>query len=57
VDVAFCDRDLKVISIVRLRRHRIARPRRHGRMLVVASEGAFERWRLAVGDRLEIKGP
>jgi uncharacterized membrane protein (UPF0127 family) len=56
VDVAFCNREMEVISIIRLRSFRIALPRRGGRALVVGGEGAFERWRLAVGDRLEIKG-
>jgi hypothetical protein len=56
VDVAFCNRDMEVICIVRLPRFRVALPRRGGRQLVVASAGAFDRWRLAVGDRLEVKG-
>ena len=58
VDVAFCNPELEVTDIARLRRSRIALPRlsRRGRLVVVASEGAFERWRLEVGDRLEVKG-
>jgi uncharacterized membrane protein (UPF0127 family) len=58
VDVAFCNQEMEVTDTVRLRRSRIALPRlsRGGRLVVVASEGAFERWRLAVGDRLEVKG-
>ena len=57
VDAAFCNPEMKVTDITRLRRFRIAlpRPSRGGRIVVVASEGAFERWRLAVGDRLEVK--
>jgi uncharacterized membrane protein (UPF0127 family) len=57
VDVAFCDADLKVLTTVWLDRWRIALPRRMARRLVVAEAGAFERWHLAVGDRLEVKGP
>ncbi len=56
LEVAFCDRDLKVLSVIWLRRWRVARPRLRARRLVVARAGAFERWRLSVGDRLEIKG-
>jgi hypothetical protein len=56
VDVAFCNHDLEVLSVVWLRRWRIARPRPRARRLVVARAGAFERWRLSAGDRLEIKG-
>jgi hypothetical protein len=47
---------MEVICITRLPRFRVAMPRRGGRQLIVASEGAFDRWRLAVGDRLEVKG-
>jgi hypothetical protein len=39
-----------------LDRWRIALPRRIARRLVVAEAGTFERWHLAVGDRLEVKG-
>jgi uncharacterized membrane protein (UPF0127 family) len=56
VDVAFCDQDLEVLATVWLRPWRVARPRLRARHVVVASSGAFERWRLAAGDRLEIKG-
>lgn len=56
VDVAFCDDDLQVIATIWLSRWRVARPRWRARRVVVARAGAFERWRLSAGDRLEIKG-
>jgi uncharacterized protein len=56
VDVAFCDHDLQVLTTLWLRRWRVARPRVRARHVVVARAGAFERWRLVAGDRLEIKG-
>lgn len=56
VDVAFCDGDLQVLSLLWLRPWRVARPRPGARHVVVAGSGAIERWRLAEGDRLEIKG-
>jgi uncharacterized membrane protein (UPF0127 family) len=55
-DVAFCDQDLRVIDMVTLRRGRIAGPWRRGGRVLVGKEGAFERWHLAVGDQLEVKG-
>jgi hypothetical protein len=56
VEVAFCDHDLEVIATVWLRPWRVARPRLRARHVVLARAGAFERWRLSTGDRLEIKG-
>ncbi|HLY83350.1 MAG TPA: DUF192 domain-containing protein [Acidimicrobiales bacterium] len=56
VDVAFCDRTLRVASTSSLARHRIALPRPRAASVVVARAGAFERWGLAVGDHLEVKG-
>ena len=56
VEVAFCDHDLEVIATVWLRPWRVARPRLRARHVLLARAGAFERWRLSTGDRLEIKG-
>lgn len=56
VDVAICDKDLVVIAVTRLRPWRMSVPRRGGRSVVEAEAGAFERWGLKVGDRLELKG-
>jgi uncharacterized membrane protein (UPF0127 family) len=56
IDVAYCDRELRVRRTRYLRPWRVALPRPAARHLLVAPEGAFERWRLSVGDLLEIKG-
>ena len=56
IDVAFCDRDLNVIAVVCMPRFRLGRPRPRARSVLEAEAGAFERWRLQVGDQLEIKG-
>lgn len=56
IDVAFCDADLEVITTVCLGRHRVCLPRVRARSVVEAEAGAFERWNLRAGDRLEIKG-
>jgi uncharacterized membrane protein (UPF0127 family) len=55
IDVAFCDKDLTVIDTVTMRRFRLSRPRLRGRCVVEAEAGAFDRWGLRPGDRLEIK--
>lgn len=56
IDVAFCDEDLKVLETVRMKRWRIGRPRPGARSVLEVEAGAFERWRLRPGDRLEVKG-
>lgn len=56
IDVAFCDRDMTVIDTVCMPRHRVGRPRLRARCVIEAEAGAFERWGLRAGDRLEIKG-
>jgi hypothetical protein len=56
VEVAFCAEDLEVIATLWLRPWRVARPRLRARHVLLARAGAFERWRLCAGDRLEIKG-
>jgi hypothetical protein len=56
VDVAICDKDMVVIGVTRLRPWRISVPRRGGRSVVEAQAGAFERWGLKPGDKLELRG-
>ncbi|MGO8876137.1 MAG: DUF192 domain-containing protein [Acidimicrobiales bacterium] len=55
IDVAYLDKDLVVVDTVILRRHSMALPRRRARSVLEAEAGAFERWGLKAGDRLEIK--
>ncbi len=55
IDVAFCDKDLKVVDTVSMPRHRLSRPRLRAHCVIEAEAGAFERWRLRPGDELEIK--
>ncbi len=54
LDVAFLDRDLAVVDTVLLTPWHITRPRRRCRTVLEAQSGAFERWRLRPGDRLEL---
>ena len=56
VDVAFCDRDMQVRHTVCLGRHGMTLHRPGAACAVVARSGAFERWALAPGDLLEVKG-
>ena len=55
MDVAFLDADLVVLDCLMLKPFRATRPRLRARSVLEAAEGAFERWGLKVGDRLEIK--
>ena len=57
LDVALCDRELAVRRVVCLRPWRMTRPSMAAPCVVEAEAGAFERWRLRPGDKLEIKGP
>jgi uncharacterized membrane protein (UPF0127 family) len=54
IDVAFCDRQLRVISVITVARFRLTRPRVRARAVVEAAAGAFEGWRLAVGSHLSV---
>ena len=56
IDVAYCDRDLTVLDVVTMPRWRIGRPRPAARAVIEAEAGAFERWQLRPGDRLEVAG-
>ncbi len=55
LDVAFLDRKLVVVDITHLRPWRMTLPRLHGRSVLEAETGAFERWGLRKGDRLELR--
>jgi uncharacterized membrane protein (UPF0127 family) len=55
VDVAFLDRDLRVLATARVRTWSVALPRRGAAHLLEAQAGAFERWRLKPGDQVEIR--
>ena len=55
IDVAFCDADLYVLDIVALRPHRMTLPRWRARAVIEAEAGAFDRWRVRVGDQVEVR--
>ena len=55
IDVAFCDRELRVLAVRTLRPHRMTAPRPKAKVVIEAEAGAFERWRLRPGDQLELR--
>ncbi len=56
IDVAFLDRGGRVVGIVpAMRPWRLGRARVRARQVLEAEAGAFERWRVAVGDVLEVR--
>ncbi len=55
VDVAFLDKELRVVATTRLGAWRVALPRRGAAHVLEAGAGAFERWGLRPGDQLEIR--
>lgn len=55
IDVAFCDRDGCVLHAVTIRPWRISRPVARANFAIEARAGAFERWKLAVGDIVEVR--
>jgi len=55
IDVAFCDRDGVVLRTGTMRPWRLSAVVRRAAFAVEAEAGAFERWKLRVGDRIEVK--
>jgi hypothetical protein len=63
LDLAWCqdgrtDAGLPCLDVRRIRGlgpRRVGRPQLAGGAIVAAEKGAFERWKLQVGDRLEIR--
>ena len=55
IDVAFLDADHTVIKIEHMKPRRVGPPVKAAAAVVEAEAGAFERWGLRVGDRVEIR--
>jgi uncharacterized protein len=55
LDVAWCDRELVVLRVVRLGRRRMTRPVARSHAVLEAEAGSFARWNLTVGDHLELQ--
>jgi len=55
LDVAFCDKDMVVRRTLSMRPGRLSRPSLRAPLVIEAEAGAFDRWQLQCGDRLEVK--
>jgi hypothetical protein len=55
VDVAFLDKEMHVVAMVRLKKWRITMPRLHASQALEVRAGSFDRWGLGLGDRLEFR--
>jgi uncharacterized protein len=55
IDVAWLDGQLNVLRTTCMRRNRVSRPLLRSHSVLEAEAGAFARWDLVVGDRLELK--
>ncbi|MGH9245213.1 MAG: DUF192 domain-containing protein [Acidimicrobiales bacterium] len=55
IDVAFLDRELRVVRIISMKRWRVSRPVARAHAVLEAERGAFRSWELRPGDQLEIK--
>jgi uncharacterized membrane protein (UPF0127 family) len=56
IDVAFCDRDLRVVRIITMRQHRMSKVEFGARCAIETEAGRFRHWKVEVGDQLEIRG-
>src|SRR5260221_14783484 len=56
IDVAFCDRDGFVLHTASLSPWRVSRPVPRAYFAIEAPAGAFDRWKLVVGDIVEVRG-
>jgi uncharacterized membrane protein (UPF0127 family) len=56
IDVAFCDREMRVLRIVTMVPNRLGRPVWRARGVIEAEAGRMAHWGLHVGDRLLVGG-
>jgi uncharacterized membrane protein (UPF0127 family) len=56
IDVAFCDRDLRVLRVVTMRPNRLGRPVWRAHSAIETEAGTMARWELRPGDRLHVWG-
>lgn len=54
IDVAFLDKECRVVDVATMRPGRIGRPRLKARSVLEAAAGSFAVWGLEVGSRVEI---
>lgn len=56
IDVAFCDRELRVLRVTTMRRHRVSKPHFRAWCAIETEAGRFGHWNVRPGDQLEIRG-
>jgi hypothetical protein len=56
IDVVFCDRDGFVLHVTTLAPRRLSRPVPRAYFAIEAMAGAVDRWRLRLGDVVEVRG-
>ncbi len=56
IDVAFCDRDLRVVKVRTLVRNRATLPVIKAHSVIESEAGTMERWGVRVGDQFDIRG-
>lgn len=56
IDVAFCDRYGFVLHLATMHPGRVSRPVWRSYFAIEARAGSFERWKLQLGDVLEVRG-
>lgn len=55
IDIAFLDRDQRVIKIITLKRFQLCAPVRRAASVIEAQHGAFARWGVHIDDIIEIR--
>ena len=56
IDVAFCDRYGFVAHVAHMKPGRVSRPVWRSYFAIEAPDGAFDRWKLQLGDVVEVRG-
>ena len=56
IDVAFCDRELRVVKVRTLATNRVTLPVRRAHAVIEAEAGMMARWGVRVGDQLHVRG-
>ena len=56
IDVAFCDKDLKIIRVITMNQRRVSKLHLGARCAIETEAGRFRHWRVGPGAQLEIRG-
>lgn len=55
IDVAFCDRTLRIIEVVTMVPNRLGKPRWRARCIIEAEAGGFAKWGVGPGDLVGVR--